>query len=211
MKPHPRLAVAALALLVLGSTGCDKKRYKMPAGSMLPSLAAGTSFVADRSVKRPVRGEVWVFEFPENREQTFVKRLIAGPGDRVELRSGKLHLNGKPVPACSVGRWSLPGEGPGHEGELWLEKLDAGAYLVFREDRSAGTTGTWEVKVTEWFAVGDNRNNSHDSRTWQAGVGGGVPQTMLLGRVEMPPLALPAGAEGLGAGFGKCKAELGVK
>jgi signal peptidase I len=208
------LSGAAVALLLAGPLalgGCDKRRFKMPSGSMLPSLAAGTSFVADRSVKRPTRGEVWVFEFPENREQNFAKRLVAGPGDRVEVRGGKLQVNGKPLPTCVVGRWSPPGEGPGHDGELVLEKLDAGAYLTFREDQSRDPAGPWEVKVGEWFAVGDNRNNSHDSRSWNGGLGGGVPQAMLLGRVEMPPLALPAGAEGLAAGFAKCQAELGVK
>jgi signal peptidase I len=215
MKRPARTSHLALAVLLaatgLAATGCARKRFKMPSGSMLPSFPIGAYFSADTSVKQPRRGEVWAFQNPDDRDQNFAKRLVAGPGDRVEVRGGKLVVNGKPLPSCAVGRWSYAEGTDRHEGELVLEKLEAGAYLTFEEPSAHAMTGPWEVKVGEWFAVGDNRSNSHDSRSWNGGLGGGVAKELLIGRVDPEPPVLPPGAEGLAAGFAKCKAELGVR
>ena len=150
-------------------------------------------------------------KFPENPDQSFAKRLVAGPGDTIEERAGRLVVNGKPLPACLVGRYAVTDGDRTSSGDLVLEKSEAGAYLIF--DASGGAAapgGPWQMGANEWFVVGDNRRNSHDSRSWNDGRGRGLPEPMLVGRVEMPPLALPVGGEGLAPGLSKCKAELGV-
>ncbi len=208
MEPRSRspLVICALA----GIAGCSKREYKMPAGSMIPTLEPGSSISVDRSVKSPTRGEVWAYKDPES-GKPFAKRLVAGPGDRVESRGGAIVINGKPLPACVIGRYQYTDGATKHEGDLVLERSEAAGYLTFQETLGVkDPAGPWEVKPGEWFAVGDNRRNSNDSRFWNGGQGGGVPLVRLLGRVELRPVALPAGAEGLATDFARCKSELGV-
>lgn len=209
---HPAARpLAAACLIAIAAAGCSKRSFRISAGSMLPAFAPGMEVSADTRAKTPARGEVWVFRFPENPKQEFVKRVVGLPGDRIEMSRGALVVNGKPVPSCAVGAYTYVEEGQPHPGRLVLEKVDAAAYLTFLEDLpELGAQGPWTAAGGELFMVGDNRLNSHDSRTWRAGLGGGLPEDMLIGRVDPPPLGLPRGAEGLGEAFAKCKVSLGV-
>ena len=102
--------------------------FKIPAGSMIPTLLVGDHIFVDKLVYRgrgPRRGEVMVFAFPENPRQDFIKRVIALPGDRLEVRDDQLVLNGAGVPRCAVGPWSYDDDvGQRHTGRLELERLD---------------------------------------------------------------------------------------
>jgi signal peptidase I len=167
--------------------------YKIPAGSMMPTLLVGDHIFVDKlafGARAPERGEVIVFEFPEKPQYDFVKRVIAGPGDTLAIRNGRPILNGWEVPHCKVGAAELPSDGDGHRsrGDLEVEFLDGYAYLTFYDEASASFTemqGPFYAAPGEYWVVGDNRNNSHDSRMWFGLRGGGVPEKRIKGRAAV--------------------------
>jgi signal peptidase I len=178
----------------------------MPSASMYPTIALGTGITADVSVKTPQRGDVFVFDYPENPKQSFVKRIVAVAGDRVEVKGHVLSINGVALPTCAIGVQSYTDdEGTVHKGDLLLESNGSVRYLVFY-DGGTGFDGSWTVKPGESFAMGDNRNNSHDSRVWFGGMGGGVPSALLRGKVELGKVALPKDAAALEPALAKCMA-----
>jgi signal peptidase I len=141
----------------------------------------------------PARGDVIVFAFPENPEEDFIKRTIALPGDKLEMRDSRIWLNDKPIPRCFVGRTSyldvpetgaMPMQPAVNEGDLYVEYLDGQSYLTFYTIGSLDRTnaGPWYPKPGEVYVLGDNRNNSRDSREWWNRKGGGVPFENIRGR-----------------------------
>lgn len=155
----------------------------------------------------PKYGDVVVFRYPENPSQDYIKRVVALPGDTLEALDGRPIINGWRPPECKVGTYRYAwGEGgmTHHEGDLVVEYLGENAYLVFYDrmlgadartrpscERDAdcepglacraGTCGDlqgpFRVRSEEVWVMGDNRNNSADSRAW-----GGVPYANLKGR-----------------------------
>jgi signal peptidase I len=179
--------------------------FKIPSGSMLPTLqiqdhifvnkfAYGPTvpFTKKRVFDRlpPRYGDVMVFEFPDpnpqNPKQDFIKRVIARPGDVLQVDAGHPIINGWRVPSCHVGSYDFS-EGDDlspKRGELFVEFLGEYSYLtLFEEERfSDGRQGPYQVKPGEVWVLGDNRNNSSDSRAWNGGRGGGVPAENIKGR-----------------------------
>jgi signal peptidase I len=125
--------------------------------------------------------------------------VIALPGDRFEARNGHPWINGREVPSCPVGRYTYAEADsplPQHGGNLFLEYLGGHAYLTLYDDSAGGfpeQQGPWTVKPGEFWVLGDNRNNSHDSRMWWGGQGGGVPFEDLRGRALFVWLAAADG------------------
>jgi len=177
--------------------------FKIPSGSMIPTLMVGDHIFVNKSVYGPAvpwsdarfwtsmppkRGDVIVFAYPEQPSQDFIKRTIALPGDKLEARAGHPWINDWEVPHCVVGTLLYDDvEVPlsHHDGELDVEYLAEEAYLVFFDRSSAGYMeyqGPFIVKPNEVYVMGDNRNNSHDSRMWWGGQGGGVPYPNIRGR-----------------------------
>jgi len=169
--------------------------FKTPSGSMTPTLIPGDHvFVRKLALhaRQRTRGEVIVFEYPENRAQDFIKRVIAVPGDTFTVKDGHPWINGWEVPHCSLGEASYDDDNDGlgmapskHTGELVLEYLEGDAYLTFL-DHSSGAAphevqGPYTVAPGEVWVLGDNRMNSHDSRMWWSSKGGGVPFALVRG------------------------------
>ncbi len=160
--------------------------FKVPAGSMQPTVLIDEHIMVDRATLRgrlPQLGEVIVFAAPVTPDQDFIKRVIALPGEVLEVRSGHPWLNGWEVPHCPLGKTTLPDARPGCSGTVELEFLDAAAYLVFFDECSDdGKQGPYRVAPGEVWVLGDNRNNSFDSRAWFGGRGGGLPLANVKGR-----------------------------
>jgi signal peptidase I len=165
--------------------------FKVPAGSMLPTLAVGDHMFVDKAhyrVRAPARGDVAVFQFPERPEQDFVKRVMAAPGDVLEVKAGHPWLNGWEVPHCPVGRVTMAGSaGEQYSGVLEVEFLQGKAWLTFYDDSAAmqQNQGPFVAASGEYWVLGDNRHNSHDSRFWFGGAGHGVPRKMFRGRAAV--------------------------
>lgn len=174
--------------------------FKIPSGSMMPTLLVGDHLFVDKQARTPARGDVIVFRYPENEKQAFVKRAVAVGGDKVRMKAGFPVLNGAEVKHCRAGTWSFAEEmGGDHKGELHVEWLDAGPHLVFLDAVSFGSDdGTeWAVPAGNAFVLGDNRNNAHDSRMWFAGQGGTVRPELVIGRASR--IWLAADSSRLGA------------
>jgi signal peptidase I len=186
--------------------------FKIPSGSMIPTLMVGDHIFVNKFSYGPAipythsriwthmpprRGDVMVFAFPEHPEQDFIKRVIALPGDKLEARNGHPIINGWEAPSCRVGAWSYSDYESAisrHDGELYVEYLGDESFLTFY-DRASGPfpedQGPFYVKEGEVWVMGDNRNNSHDSRMWFGGQGGGVPFENIRGRALFVWLSIP--------------------
>ncbi|WP_394842640.1 signal peptidase I [Pendulispora brunnea] len=176
--------------------------FKIPSGSMIPTLMVGDHIFVNKFTYGPSipwtharvwkslppeRGDVMVFAFPEHPEQDFIKRVIALPGDKLEAKSGHPWINGWEVPHCLVGTYSYSEfDTPTgrREGDLYIEYLGDEAFLTLYDHSGGGSDyqGPYYVKPGEVYVMGDNRNNSHDSRLWFGGQGGGVPYENIRGR-----------------------------
>lgn len=186
--------------------------FKVPSGSMWPTLKVGERVFVNKLAKQPFRGVFVVFRFPEHKKSLFAKRVVGLPGDVVAVDDGVVTINGWKVPRCEVGRASFREEGAAgdsgkHEGVLFVEWLGSARYLVFEEKQSSWPDhqGPFAVKPDEFFVLGDNRKNSHDSRMWFAGQGGGVPFGDAIGRVVgHEDTELPRGAEELAPALAVC-------
>lgn len=179
--------------------------------SMLPTIAVGTRLVVNKLSRGPGRGRVIVFRGPGAPEREYVKRVVGLPGDTISANGAEIILNGTPIPHCRVGAWSYDEVGgPTHGGEIWLEALEGAKWLVFHD--AAGSVlpaGPWAVAPSEVFVLGDNRENSNDSRKWFGGKGGGLPLSSIVGTaIGTDTLTLPKGVEHLKPALDQCAAEL---
>lgn len=188
--------------------------FKIPSGSMLPTLqiqdhifvnkfayGPNVPFTKTRLLPDlpPKRGDVIVFEYPDPNprapRQDFIKRVIALPGDTLEVENGHPIINGWKVPRCRVGRYRFDEGELGYEkqGALYVEFLGDYSYLTLFEDdgsdepngfgsHSPVLQGPYRVEEGEVWVLGDNRNNSSDSRAWRQHRGAGVPFENIKGR-----------------------------
>lgn len=174
MKKQPKLKIALIVLFIIG--GCSffgylrhytkaniLQAYKVPAGSMIPTLMIGDCFLADKSVKDVddvKRGDIVVFAYPDDPRKDYVKRVIGLPGDVIEIRSKQVFING-----------------------IQYEE----AYTTYADEHTlpesiAARDNMKPINIPEnaLFVMGDNRDLSNDSRFW-----GFVPESHLKGRASV--------------------------
>ena len=165
---------------VYGFAGPPVWFYNVPSGSMADTLIIGDVFLAATDAYAgddPHRGDVAVFD----RNRTiYVKRVIGLPGDRVQMIAGRLILNGKPVDREPASDGLIGDEPPG--ARLYMETLPNGVRyktLVLQQPGFLDNTDEFTVPVGHYFVLGDNRDNSLDSRSSQIGF---VPLERFVGR-----------------------------
>lgn len=210
------VAVGVLGLLAISIVVVLRFRvfipFRVPSGSMWPTVTVGQHIFVDGTDRTPKRGAVMVFRSPEQPMSLFMKRVVGVAGDVVEVNHRRLLLNGWEVPHCTVGASEQVSEASGsiekHHGDLEVEFLDEVAYLVFHEagGHEVDHQGPFTVKQGEYFVMGDDRENAYDSRMWFAGQGGGAPLANTTGRVRLDPTqpTLPLGAESLRPALDRC-------
>lgn len=190
------LLAAASALLARASMF---QTYRVLSASMLPNLRPDDLLLASRfayGVKwpfarpalagAPKRGDVIVFhhELGPEYPSELVKRVIGLPGDHIHMFGGHPFINGWRVPDCDVGQYAyVAGEGM-LEGRLRMEFIADAAYLTVHGSWDQKPRPDYVVEPGEVFVLGDNRNNSSDSRAWNNGKGGGLPFAEIRGRVD---------------------------
>ena len=150
--------------------------YSLPFG---PPLFKGRIFA-----RQPKRGDIVVFKWPRDNKTDYIKRLIGLPGDTVQVRRGQVILNGKPVKQEFVGEESIQEHRGGTAVVTRIrETLPNGhSYITYNmtDNFRYDDTPVYRVPPGHYFMMGDNRDNSLDSRDW-----GFVPAVNLIGRGEM--------------------------
>jgi len=185
-----------LLLIVLVFRSFIFEPFKIPSGSMQPTLLIGDFIVVSKfsyglrlpvlnttilETGEPERGDVFVFRSVEQPGVNMIKRVVGLPGDTITYRGKVLYINGEPAPQEVVGPWIGRGinrNPPGSNPQLRQEALGEVTHeILIYPSRPAGRAASWVVPDGHYFAMGDNRDRSHDSRGW-----GFVPQDHLVGR-----------------------------
>jgi signal peptidase I len=131
--------------------------------------------------REPQRGDVVVFRLPRDDSTDYIKRVIGLPGDKIQMKDGLLYINGEPVKRELIGTFK-DDEGI---GKHWRETLPNGVSYETRDTTDTGfldNTKIYEVPPGHFFMMGDNRDNSMDSRTNQVG---NVPFENLVGKAQI--------------------------
>ncbi len=152
-------------------------RYSLPLG--LP-LFEGRIFGAE-----PQRGDIVVFKLPRDNATDYIKRVIGLPGDKVRVRGGVVYVNGEALPQRFVGEVEVDGPfGAKVEAKRYRETLPGGRShdVIDMYEASAGdNTREYQGPQGHYFMMGDNRDNSTDSRSDDVGM---VPDVNIVGRAD---------------------------
>ncbi len=167
--------------------------FTIPSASMVPSLLIGDFILVNKyayglrlpvantkilDLGGPERGDVVVFRYPLNEKQNYVKRLIGLPGDEIRYDQHMVYVNGQPAAQRSVGRYVGQGSNAESTGaELRIENLVGVEHQILTISGRERGGASWVVPDGQFFVMGDNRDNSQDSRAW-----GMVPEQNLVGR-----------------------------
>ncbi len=188
-----------LAVLVLRSAVVEP--FRIPSGSMMPTLLIGDFILVNKfsygirlpvlnkkiiEIGEPEKGDVVVFRYPKDPSIDYIKRVVAVPGDTIDYRNKTLIVNGEPLKQVQLGLYNGSGSGENMTGTLEsVETLGDVEHSIlvnqlfpdFPPGCQMLTSGSIKVPDGYYFVMGDNRDNSNDSRCW-----GYVPEQNLVGK-----------------------------
>ncbi len=150
------IAIALLLTLVIRTYVVQA--FKIPSGSMRPTLMEGDKLFVNKFIYRfhpPQRGDILVFKYPGDRKKDFIKRLVAREGETVELKDGKILVDGK----------------------ILDDPKSFRKFYYYNHDPFGGPNEKIKVPQDSLYVLGDNSANSTDSRFW-----GFVPKKNVLGK-----------------------------
>lgn len=182
------LAIAIVLALVIKTTLVEA--YKIPSGSMENTLLVGDFLLANKflygaklpllpyhlpALREPVPGDVIIFKYPGDGKTNYIKRLVATEGQKVKIVNKRVFVDGKAI--------SLPPHGKTDPGPI-LPHFPGGPHAPFSFNQFDGASaynrdnfGPYTVPKGRLFVMGDNRDNSFDSRFW-----GPVPRELVMGK-----------------------------
>lgn len=175
--------------------------FQIPSGSMFPTLLVGDFLLVEKfaySLKDPVvrselidtgevqRGDVIVFKYPDDERIDYIKRVVGLPGETIFYRRKQIFIKPKcidqspcpsemPVSLKSIGRGNV--EEHGENWPMFTEVLGEVEHSILKNPRRLEPTGMYVVPEGHYFVMGDNRDNSQDSRAW-----GYVPEENIVGK-----------------------------
>ncbi len=184
--------------------------FNIPSGSMLPTLLIGDYLFVSKYAygysryslpfglppfsgrilaDHPERGDVVVFKTPRDNKTDFIKRIVGLPGDRIQMKDGVFYLNGEPVKREKAGEFRhRESNGKLRTYTKYRETLPSGVQYITLDyqNQPSDNTIVYQVPEGHYFAMGDNRDNSADSRMPKEWGGVGyIPAQNLVGRAEI--------------------------
>jgi signal peptidase I len=164
--------------------------FRIPSDSMMPTLLDGDFIFVNKyaygirlpvinkmmvEVGKPKRGEVIVFRLPADPNTNYIKRVVGLPGDRIGYHANRLYINGEPMPIVTRGTYRKFG----YQANLVEESIGDNEHEVLLLPQRVKREGEWQVPEGHYFVMGDNRDNSRDSRFQSVGA---IPESQLVGR-----------------------------
>ncbi len=182
-----------IVLIVLVLRSFLVEPFRIPSASMMPTLLIGDFILVNKfaygvrlpvletkilQVGEPSRGDVVVFRFPNDTSLDYIKRVIGIPGDTVKYIGKQLYINGEKIKKTRLGRYQGVGQGDEMTGATeFVEELPHVEHNILTQRERPSINGEFIIPDGHYFVMGDNRDNSNDSRYW-----GMVPEQNLVGR-----------------------------
>ncbi|MFC3551251.1 signal peptidase I [Lysobacter cavernae] len=183
--------------------------FRIPSNSMMPTLLTGDFILVNKftyglrlpitnkkfvGLGEPVRGDVVVFRPPHHPDQDWIKRVIGLPGDRIGYHDNQVSVNGKVLPYAPLGVYQGKGNGTEMTGAEELRENVLGREHQILERTNLPFIdqgeGDWVVPPGHYFVMGDNRDNSEDSRYW-----GFLPEQNLRGKAFLIWMHIDGGVD----------------
>ncbi|AUM11788.1 signal peptidase I [Ketobacter alkanivorans] len=185
-------------LIVLALRSFLVEPFKIPTGSMIPTLLVGDYILVNKfayglrlpilgteiiPIGEPKTGDIMVFKYPEQPSINYIKRVVGLPGDEIRYENKVIYLNGEPVQ--QVLEAQLPPAQP--QIKIYNETLGGVEHdIMITLERPSEPSMTWTVPEGHYFMLGDNRDNSRDSRYW-----GFVPDKYVVGKAFAIWMSMP--------------------
>jgi signal peptidase I len=190
-----KILIVAVTLFIVGGGALFAYRIfflqmiRVPTGSMANTIVPGDQLVVNKVVRKVERGDLITFKWPKDQTTQFVSRVIGLPGETIEVRDQKVLIEGRELNEERVivkqddspdfdklEELSTSGSGPYRVFVSSLAGRDASRYMP-PPDNSFGISAPFRIPENQYFVMGDNRENSYDSRFW-----GTVPRELITGK-----------------------------